>query len=112
MKMKTQISIHSGKTINSGNHEANQAIKTGEASVAFNQQRDDFPTELQPHPHRVSGHELEDVRITKYGKIYFATNPNLRNPIDWKWIITTIIAVASAIFGAMALFVACSIKYG
>ena len=52
------------------------------------------------------GHELEDVHITKYGKIYFATNPNLRNPI------TTIIAVASAIFGAMALFVACSIKYG
>ena len=28
------------------------------------------------------GHELEDVRITKYGKIYLATNPNLRNPID------------------------------
>ena len=58
------------------------------------------------------GHELKDVRMTKYGKTYLATNPNLRNPVDWKWVITTIIAVASAIFGAMALFVACSIKYG
>ena len=58
------------------------------------------------------GHELEDVRMTKYGKIYLATNPNLHNPIDWKWNITTIIAIASAIFGAMALFVVCSIKYG
>lgn len=54
-------------------------------------------------------HNLEDARITPYGKNYISMNPNLRNPIDWKWVIATSVAVASAVFAAAALFVACSL---
>ncbi len=47
---------------------------------------------------------LEDARLTAYGREYLALNPLLRNPIDWKWIITTAIALAAA----LAAFLACS----
>lgn len=58
------------------------------------------------------GHNLENACITPYGKAYMAFNPNLCNPIDWKWVIATSVAVASAVFAAAALFVACSVKFG
>lgn len=32
------------------------------------------------------GHQLEDVSMTEYGMAYIALNPNLRNPVDWKWV--------------------------
>ncbi len=50
------------------------------------------------------GGKLEDARLTAYGREYLALNPLLRNPIDWKWIITTAIALAAA----LAAFFACS----
>lgn len=34
-------------------------------------------------------HDLDDARITWQGKVYLAHNPTLRNPVDWKWIVTT-----------------------
>jgi len=52
----------------------------------------------------VKGGRLEDARLTAYGREYLALNPLLRNPIDWKWIITTAIALAAA----LAAFLACS----
>lgn len=45
----------------------------------------------------VKGGLLEDARLTAYGREYLALNPLLCNPIDWKWIITTAIALAAAL---------------
>ena len=52
---------------------------------------------------------LVTVVVTDEGMLYMAENPTLRNPVDWKWIITTAIALASVIIAAIALFVACSL---
>lgn len=57
-----------------------------------------------------SGHELVGARLTAQGEEYLMLNPGLRNPIDWKWIITTGIALVAAIAAIVALFVACSSK--
>lgn len=43
----------------------------------------------------IEGGRLEDARLTAYGREYLALNPLLRNPIDWKWIVTTAIALAA-----------------
>lgn len=56
----------------------------------------------------LEGHDLEDVRLTERGIVYICENPSLRNPVDWKWIATTIIAVLSLIVGSLALFISCS----
>ena len=55
-----------------------------------------------------AGHKLVDARITPYGKEYLALNPRLRNPIDWKWVVTTAIALAAVVAGFLALFISCS----
>lgn len=52
------------------------------------------------------GHYLEDVRMSDRGKAYMALNPSLRNPVDWKWIITTVFAIVGMIAGILALFIA------
>lgn len=57
------------------------------------------------------GGGVEAVRITNEGKSYLRNNPKLRNPIDWKWVIATSVAVASAVFAAAALFVTCSMRF-
>lgn len=54
-----------------------------------------------------SGHELADAHITTEGEIYLAINPTLRNPIEWKWIITTIITFGAFIVSVVALLTAC-----
>ena len=48
-----------------------------------------------------------DSHMTPYGRQYMAENPSLRNPIDWKWAITTAIASVGVAVGIVALFVAC-----
>lgn len=60
----------------------------------------------------IEGGGVEAVRITNEGKSYLRNNPQLKNPIDWKWIITTSVALASAVFAAAALFVAFSMRIG
>lgn len=55
------------------------------------------------------GYDLEDARITRQGKVYLAHNPTLRNPVDWKWAATTVIAALAAVAGVAALFVSCSL---
>ena len=47
------------------------------------------------------------TELTDYGKAYFDCNPHLHNPIDWKWIITTIIAIGTLIVAVIALLTAC-----
>lgn len=54
-----------------------------------------------------SGHELVDAVITMEGKFYIAENPSLRNPVDWKWIITTAITAGTLIVAIAALLTAC-----
>ena len=55
------------------------------------------------------GYDLDDARITRQGKVYLAQNPTLRNPVDWRWVITTAIATVAAVAGMAALFVSCSL---
>ncbi len=50
-----------------------------------------------------SGHELVSAEITTKGEVYLALNPSLRNPVDWKWVIGTAIALATLLH----LLVAC-----
>ena len=57
-----------------------------------------------------AGHKLVDARITPYGREYLALNPRLRNPIDWKWVVTTAIALGAAVAGFLALFMSCSVQ--
>ena len=49
------------------------------------------------------GHKLVNACITGRGKAYLLANPSLRNPVDWKWVITT------AIVAVAVLFVACTL---
>lgn len=55
------------------------------------------------------GYDLDDARITRQGKVYLAHNPTLRNPVDWKWIVTTALAALAAVAGVAALFVSYSL---
>lgn len=57
----------------------------------------------------VEGGDPEDARLTAYGKEYFMSNPRLCNPVDWKWIITTTIALIAAVAAVIALFVSCGL---
>lgn len=56
----------------------------------------------------VEGGGVEAARLTPDGRLYLAENPKLRNPIDWRWIITTVIAVVAAGAAIAALFISCS----
>lgn len=56
----------------------------------------------------VEGGGVEAARLTSEGRLFLAENPNLRNPIDWKWWITTAIAVIGTAVAIVALFIACS----
>ena len=55
-----------------------------------------------------SGHILVDAVLTDIGRSYIVNNPHLWNPIDWKWIITTIIAFGTLIVAFAALLTACN----
>lgn len=53
------------------------------------------------------GGNVEIARLTDAGKLYISHNPDLRNPVDWKWIITTILSVISIIVTLITLLIAC-----
>lgn len=60
-----------------------------------------------------SGHVPCAAEVTERGNAYFLNNPKLTNPVDWKWIIGTGIALIAAIAAtasAIILFIACSSK--
>lgn len=54
--------------------------------------------------------QIEDAKTTIKGRAYIDSNPKLKNPIDWKWIVTTILMAITAIATTLALFIACNIK--
>lgn len=56
----------------------------------------------------IEGGDIEASDLTPEGRCLFAENPQLRNPVDWKWIIATGIAIVGAITGIIALFIACT----
>lgn len=53
--------------------------------------------------------EVIDARLTMKGLAYVEQNPNLKNPVDWKWIITITLTGITAVATTLALFVACSV---
>lgn len=69
--------------------------------------------ELQSHGFAVCHEEencnVEVVRLTDKGKLYLEYNPAIHNPVDWKWVVTTAIAIIAAIAAVAALFVFCAI---
>ncbi len=54
------------------------------------------------------GNRLEAAELTTMGKQYLYDNPWLRNPINWKWIVTTCIAAIAAGAAVAVLFIACT----
>lgn len=59
------------------------------------------------HGAYIEGGDVEAVRITSEGRCFLAENPRLKNPVDWKWIVTTGIAIIGVAISIVALFVAC-----
>ncbi len=55
------------------------------------------------------GGNVEIARLTDAGKLYISQNPDLRNPVDWKWVITTIIATITAIGTILMVIVGCKV---
>ena len=55
----------------------------------------------------IEGGEVVEVKLTSLSRQYFAENPNLHNPVDWRWVITTAISLLSAAIGVIAMLVAC-----
>lgn len=58
--------------------------------------------------HEEEGGEVVATSLTDRGRLYVEINPKLRNPIDWKWIITTTLLAITAVTGIIALFVVCT----
>lgn len=56
----------------------------------------------------IEGGGIEALDITPEGRCLLAENPQLHNPIDWKWIITTGISLIAAIAAVSILFIACT----
>lgn len=57
---------------------------------------------------KINYDEVEDVRMTLYGSLYFSENPDLRNPVD-RQKVTAWAAIVAAIASIVGLFVGCSV---
>lgn len=55
------------------------------------------------------GGKAVDARLTEEGACYFSTNPSLRNPQDWKWVVGTAIAATALVVSVLALCIACTL---
>lgn len=55
------------------------------------------------------GGGIVDVRLTERGRSRIAADSSLCTPTDWKWIVSTAIALIAAIIAVAALFVSCRI---
>lgn len=53
------------------------------------------------------GGEVVEVKLTSEARQYLAENPGLRNPVDWRWVVTSAISLLSAAIGVIAMLVAC-----
>lgn len=54
------------------------------------------------------GGAVEAARLMPQGRTLLAENPKLRNPIDWKWIVTTAISLAALIAAIIIGCIACT----
>lgn len=57
---------------------------------------------------REEGGKVIDLALTLKGRLYFAENPLLRNPIDWWRVATLIITILSLVVSIVALFISCT----
>lgn len=61
----------------------------------------------------IEGGDFEAVALTGDARDYLIENPRLRNPIDWRWVLTAVTAVVAALgalAGFIALFISCTIR--
>ncbi len=49
--------------------------------------------------------EVLDASLSVKGKAYLEQNPGLNNPVDWKWIVSTILLALTATATILALFI-------
>lgn len=57
------------------------------------------------------GRMAEDAYVTDEGKELILSNPTLKNPVDWKWVIATVLLAITAIgtvVAAVAALIACA----
>lgn len=54
------------------------------------------------------GGVLIDAHLTSYGEDYLTFNPSLTNPVDWKFIITSVIGGLTLVGSVVTLFIACT----
>lgn len=59
------------------------------------------------HAMYAEGGEVVEVKPTPEARQYLAENPGLRNPVDWRWVVTSAISLLSAAIGVIAMLVAC-----
>lgn len=57
----------------------------------------------------IEGGSVEAAKLTPLGRQYLAEYPRLNNPIDWKWVVTTLIAVGMLLVGIASLLTACKL---
>ena len=57
------------------------------------------------------GGGVEDAKLSTMGKEYLREFPRLRNPVDWKWVVTTAIALAT-MFAALSACIIISLIGG
>lgn len=60
------------------------------------------------YAHQEAGGEVVVARINDEGRAYLVNNPSLRNPIDWRWIISLAVGIATLLISLASLFVACA----
>lgn len=53
------------------------------------------------------GGEVVDAKPTPEARQYLAENPGLRNPVDWRWVVTSAIGILGLAASVIALLVAC-----
>ena len=56
-----------------------------------------------------SGHFPAAIELTDFGVAYLIRNPHLHNPVDWRWIVGTIIAVGMLAATIMSVLASCKI---
>lgn len=53
------------------------------------------------------GGEVVEVKPTPEARQYLAMNPRLRNPVDWRWVVSSAIGILGLAVSIIAMLVAC-----
>ncbi len=54
--------------------------------------------------------KITDAKPTIKGSAYLDTYPDLKNPIDWRWVTSIVLYAITAIATTLALFIACNMN--